>query len=78
MPIQAQTSHLQKDFCLSEENGKLTLRKDHTYYYQVQCQLLVSKADFCNFMVWTTADFAVVRVEPSKKFAALIFATLWC
>lgn len=61
---------MQKDFCLSEENGKLTQRKDHTYYYQVQCQLLVLKADFCNFVLWTTADFAVVHVEPNKKFAA--------
>ena len=28
----------------------------------------VSKADYCCILIWTTADFVVVRVEPDLQF----------
>ena len=36
-------------FCPSEEQGVFTLRTTHPCYYQVQCQMLVSKTDYCCF-----------------------------
>lgn len=53
-------------FCLSHEQGKFTLKKSHPYYSQVQTQMLVTGLHFCDFVVWTTIDCVVVRVEEDK------------
>lgn len=56
-------------FCLSlQSDGEFVLKPGHPYYAQVQCQLLATKADYCDFVVWTTVDFLVVRVEPDAAF----------
>lgn len=47
-PVQALKSQ-----CFSILNGKLVLKKTHTYYYQVQMQLLVTEADYCDFILHT-------------------------
>jgi hypothetical protein len=47
---------------IQDVNGQLHLNKDHAYYYQVQCQLLVSEIKLCDFVVWTTKDFLVERI----------------
>lgn len=44
------------------------MKTSHPYYYQGQCQLLVSGADYCDVCVWTTVDFVVVRVQPNREF----------
>ena len=39
-------------FCLQRnDDGKLSLKRDHAYYYQVQLQLLLCEALYCNFVV---------------------------
>ena len=48
--------------CLQEVNEQLHLNKDHGYYYQVLCQLLVSEIKSYDFVVWTTKDFFVERI----------------
>ena len=41
-------------FCLSElSEGKLKLKCDHSYYYQCQLQMFVTKRNFCDFVVWS-------------------------
>ena len=40
-----------KDFCLTIEDGKYYLDKDHAYFYQVQCQLNICEIDMCHFVV---------------------------
>lgn len=42
-----------KRFCLSSVDGKLSLKKDHIYYYQTQLQMFVTGTDYCHFVVWT-------------------------
>ena len=37
--------------CFTISNGQLKLRKSHSYYYQVQLQLLVTDLDFCDFVL---------------------------
>lgn len=32
--------------CFSISNGKLDLKKQHAYYYQIQMQLLITEAEF--------------------------------
>ena len=46
-----------KSFCLSRENDKLTLKRSHKYFYQVQVLLHVCKLTKCFFVVWTQKDF---------------------
>ena len=38
-------------FCFRKVDGVITLRKDHPYYSQVQCQIFVAEASYCDFMV---------------------------
>ena len=54
--------------CLQDVNGQLHLNKDHAYYYQVQCQLLVSEIKSCDFVVWTTKDFFVEKIMFDEIF----------
>lgn len=44
------------------DNGFLTLKKGHAYYYQVQGQLLVSGMQWCDFMLWAQEDYFVQRI----------------
>lgn len=49
-----EATNTDKEFCLEEDsNNNLILKKSHSYYYQVQTQLLVTKRKFCIFVVWT-------------------------
>nr|XP_022307471.1 uncharacterized protein LOC111113467 [Crassostrea virginica] len=48
--------------CLQTVNNNLELRRTHQYYYQVQCQLLVTMKEFCDFVVWTNEDMLIERV----------------
>ena len=59
--------------CLQEDStGKLSLKKSHAYYYQVQCQLLVSEKEFCDFIVWTNVDFHCERISVDNEVQAEI------
>jgi hypothetical protein len=67
-----EAAHKDKDFCLGlSADGELYLKKEHPYYTQVQCQLLVTDLEYCDFVVWTSDDFdvAVVRIELDFVFA---------
>ena len=37
--------------CFAEENGKCMLKSSHDYFYQIQMQLLVTKRNFCDFIL---------------------------
>ena len=39
------------------------LMSNHSYYYQVQTQLLVTGFKFCDFFVWTEKDTFCVDIE---------------
>lgn len=44
------------------------LDREHEYFYQVQAQLHISQADYCDFIVWTPHDMFVERVIPDNAF----------
>lgn len=48
--------------CLSTVDGTVMLKKEHSYYYQVQMQMLVCEVGYCDFVLWTTKDFIVLSM----------------
>ena len=56
-----------KDFCLFKSaDGCFVLKKNHPYYLQVQCQIFVTKSEFCDFVVCTESDLVAVKVLPDR------------
>ena len=41
---------------MKDETGRLNLKRNHNYYYQVLAQLAVSGLDWCDFFVWCSND----------------------
>lgn len=52
-----------RSFCLSSNDGKLALRQNHPYYYQVQMSLLVTNFLWADFVVWTPLELYIERIE---------------
>ena len=46
-------------------NGEVLLKQNHSYYYQIQTQLLVTGYDACDFFVWTKKDHSLTRVQAN-------------
>ena len=61
-------------FCLEKcKSGHgYTLKKDHVYWHQVQGELYFSQRNFCYFVVWTTKDIAIVKIERDETWVANI------
>ena len=61
-------------FCLEKcESGHgYTLKKDHVYWHQVQGEMYFSHRNFCYFVVWTTKDIAIVKIERDETWVANI------
>ncbi|XP_038064580.1 uncharacterized protein LOC119734986 isoform X1 [Patiria miniata] len=51
----------------TSDNSALALKRDHDYYYQVQGQLMVTGAPFCDFVVYTDRDVYVERILPDVE-----------
>ena len=45
----------------------MLLRRNHNYYYQVIGQIALSKAEFCDFVVWTEVDIHIERIVPDSS-----------
>lgn len=63
-------------FMLIEQNGKVSLDKNHDYYIQVQGQLLVTGAPWCDFVVYTTKDMFIERILPDIPFMTCMLLKL--
>jgi len=58
-----------KDFCLKKgQDGSLTLNHSHPYYYQIQATMFCTKRSWCDFVVRTTKDIHVERIQYDKTF----------
>ncbi|XP_045773598.1 uncharacterized protein LOC123873001 [Maniola jurtina] len=53
---------------LQYENGKLSLKKNNIYYYQIQGQLYVTKRKFCNLLVYTFKSLEVIFIDYDEEF----------
>ena len=50
------------------DQGKYELKKNHPYYFQVQCQLFLSGRRYCDFVVWCPhLPLIVTRVFPDRE-----------
>uniref|UniRef100_A0A2S2Q7Z6 Uncharacterized protein n=1 Tax=Sipha flava TaxID=143950 RepID=A0A2S2Q7Z6_9HEMI len=50
------------------QSGKLFLKKNHSYYYQVQGQLHITNRKYCYFVVWTPKGICVHKIERDDVF----------
>ena len=64
----AEDAARQKNSCLLEINDRLTIDRQHAYYYQVQAQMFICEVEFCDFILWTECDVHVERVLPDNNF----------
>jgi hypothetical protein len=63
-----------KGFYIVKDNGQLTLKKNHPYYYQVQSQLLVLDLQLANFVVYAPRvdDLLVLEIQRCERTCQLI------
>jgi hypothetical protein len=65
------------NFCLQlGDDGKMSLKRSHEYFYQVQGQLMVSGASFCEFIVFTKRDIFVQHIKEDMTFQTVMFEAL--
>lgn len=64
-PIEAAN---QKSFFCTLENGKLKLKNNHNYYYQVQGAMAITKRSWCDFVIWTPKGTSIERIEYDSAF----------
>lgn len=50
------------NFMLYIQDNELCMHKTHRYYYQIQCQLALTGAAFCDLIVYTFKSIAIVRI----------------
>ena len=56
--------HIAKNPCLElDGSDKLSLKKDHPYYDQVQMQLAITTRSWCDFIFYTLKGMAIDRVK---------------
>ena len=53
--------------CKTTEDSSLKLRHNHSYYYQVQGVLAITRRPWCDFVVWTPNGMLVewIRFETA-------------
>ena len=62
--------------CLSINNGQITLKRTHSFYYQVQMAMFCTKTKWCDFFLRTTVDYYCERVKFEESFCGSILPTL--
>ena len=51
-----------------DTNGSLRVKQSHPYYYQIQAQIYICHATYCDFVAWSEADVVVLRINPCDEF----------
>lgn len=57
-----------QDFCLEQDSENWSLKRHHTYYFQIQLQMVVCGVSYGDFVVWTKKDFYVERIQLDQNF----------
>ena len=65
-----QAAATRSEFCCTVLNGQVRLKRNHAYYYQVQGQMAITGAVWCDFFVWIGSSTHLERVFADKKFWA--------
>jgi hypothetical protein len=48
--------------------GKISLKKTHSFYYQIQGQMALTGRHWCDFFVWTLKGHYVERIPFDASF----------
>ena len=66
-------SSSERTFCLErrDDSTALCLKQNHQYYYQVQAQIKLSNANYCDFVVWREEELFVQKIYPDDEFMAV-------
>ncbi|KAK7886436.1 hypothetical protein WMY93_026057 [Mugilogobius chulae] len=67
-----------KNFCLINDGDDVILDRNHNYYYQVQAQLHIVNAEYCDFIVWNRNDIFVERIMPDLEFWDYVIPNVEC
>lgn len=73
-PYSCKDSHFKESaespgFCLGRNaDGGFFLKKDHQYFYQVQLQMFICNAKYCDFVVYSKKDLVILRILPESDF----------
>ena len=59
---------ISKQSCLEVTDGVTHLKKNHQYFYQVQCQMMCTKLGWCDFFLYTTKDNFTERIYYDQDF----------
>lgn len=59
-------------FCMTKTDDKWSLKRNHTYFYQIQLQMAVCKVDYGDFVVWTEKEFVIERIKADPSFGDMI------
>ena len=65
-----------KDFMCMLNSGKVTLKRTHKYYYQVQGQMAITRRRWCDFVIWTPHSTTVERINFDEEFWATVVPKL--
>lgn len=57
---------------LKIQSGRLKLNQSHSYYWQVQGQLLITGMDWCDFVVFAEKDIFIQRIYRDREVAKTI------
>mgnify|MGYP005950799817 CR=1 FL=1 len=64
-------------FCLTQNaDGNIELKRTHEYFFQIQGQMMVSGASFCEFVVYTKKDIFVQNIKEDLMFQNEMFHKL--
>jgi len=81
-PYRGRNSVIQPNDCfpfLEQINGKVQLKRNHNYFFQITGQLAVSKRQKCFFVVYTFADLFVEEILFDQQFFEdVMFPKLKC
>ena len=62
--------------CLTINNGRIELKRTHSYYYQTQIAMFCTRTKWCDFFLRTTVDFHCERIPFDEPFCGSILPIL--
>lgn len=57
-----------KDFYCKLVEEKLSLKRTHNYFYQIQGVMAITKRKWCDFVVWTPKGISIERIKADSSF----------
>jgi len=76
MSVKNAASTVQNFMLQVELDGSLSLDRNHEYYAQVQGQLLVTGAKFCDFVLYTQVDIPIERITRDELFMTKLLSQM--